>query len=94
MSKLADCNLNHPRKFMVPITEMLKQTVEVNADDLYKTKQMVFDGRHGSKYIFGSEYFASVKFCEVRGSVCSKYSGIAVPQTTVIGAGCKSPEIE
>ena len=94
MSKLADCNLNHPRKFMVPITEMLKQTVEVNADDLHETKQMVSDDRHGGKYILGSEAFVSVTFCEVRGSVCSKYSGIAVPQTTVIGAGCKNPEIE
>ena len=65
MSKLAGCDPNHPRKFMVTITEMLKQTVEVDADDLHEAKQMVSDGRHGSKYILGFKDFVSVKFCEV-----------------------------
>ena len=44
MSNLTSYELEHPRKFPVTITETLKRTVEVEADDQHDTEQMVSDG--------------------------------------------------
>ena len=62
MSNLTSHELDHPRKFMVTITETLKRTVEVEADDQYDAEQMVSDGWHDSKYVLGSEDFIDVEF--------------------------------
>ena len=50
------------RNFKVTITERLRRTVEVEADDCQEAKQMVSDGWHDSKYILGSEDFVDVEF--------------------------------
>ena len=62
MSNLTNHELDHPRKFMVTITETLKRTVEVDADNQHNAEQMVSDGWHSSKYILGSEDFVGVEF--------------------------------
>ena len=62
MSNLACHELRHPQKFEVTITEALKRTVEVEADDQHEAEQMVSDGWHSSKYILGSEDFVDVEF--------------------------------
>ena len=46
MSNLMDRELDHPRKFMVTITETLKRTVEVDADNSHEAEQLVSDGWH------------------------------------------------
>ena len=50
------------QNFKVTITETLKRTVEVEADDRQGAEQMVSDGWHDSKYILGSEDFVDVEF--------------------------------
>lgn len=49
-------------KFKVTITETLKRTIEVKANDRQQAEQMVSDGWHDSKYILGSEDFVDVGF--------------------------------
>ena len=44
MSNLTNHELEHIRKFKVMITEILKQVVEVEADDPHEAEQMVSDG--------------------------------------------------
>ena len=53
-------------KFRVTITETLKRTVEVEADDPDQAEQMVSDGWHCSKYILGADDFAGVEFKTAR----------------------------
>lgn len=50
------------KRFKVTITETLRMTVEVKANNLYEAEQMISDGWHSSKYVLGSENFADVKF--------------------------------
>lgn len=50
------------QRFRVTITETLRRTVEVEADDHHEAEQMVSDGWHSSKYILGAEDFADVEF--------------------------------
>ena len=54
-------------KFRVTITETLKRTVEVEADDPDQAEQMVADGWHSSKYILGADDFAGVEFSAAGG---------------------------
>lgn len=49
-------------RFKVTITETLKRTVEVEADDQQEAEQMVSDGWHNSKYILDAENFVDVAF--------------------------------
>ena len=49
-------------RFKVTITEALKRTVEVEADDQQEAEQMVSDGWHNSKYILDAEDFVDVEF--------------------------------
>ena len=58
MNNLTNHELEHTRKFKVMITEILKQMVEVEADDSHEAEQMVSN----SKYILGSEDFVDVEF--------------------------------
>lgn len=51
-----------PRKFKVTITETLKMTVDVEADDQQQAEQMVSDGWHNSKYILDADNFSGVEF--------------------------------
>ena len=53
--------MRRPR-FKVTITEMLKRTVEVEADDLHEAEQMVSDSWHSSKYVLGADDFVGVEF--------------------------------
>ena len=62
MSNLTNHELEHTRKFKVMITEILKQMVEVEADDSHEAEQMVSDGWNSSKHIFGSGDFVDVEF--------------------------------
>ena len=62
MSKLASHELNHPRKFMVMITETLKRTIEVDADNQHEAEQMAFDSWRNSEHILGAEEFIDVDF--------------------------------
>ena len=62
MSKMRGHDLEHPRKFMVTITEILKRMVEVEAGDQHEAEQMVSDGWNTSKHIFGSGDFVDVEF--------------------------------
>lgn len=48
--------------FKVTITETLRRTVEVEANDQWEAEQMVSDGWHGSKYILSADDFADVEF--------------------------------
>lgn len=50
------------KRFRVTITETLKRTVEVEAEDRYEAVQNVSDGWHSSKHILGSEDFVDVSF--------------------------------
>jgi len=50
------------KKFCVTITETLRRTITVAADDHAQAEQMVSDGWHNSKYILGSEDFVDVEF--------------------------------
>ena len=69
MSKPANHELPHPRKFRVTITETLKRTVEVEADDQYDAEQIVTDGWHNGKYILDNvldaDNFIDVEFVAV-----------------------------
>lgn len=49
-------------RFKVTITETLKRTVEVEADDQQEAEQMVSDGWHNSQYILDAEDFVGVAF--------------------------------
>lgn len=49
-------------RFKVTITEALKRTVEVEANDQQEAEQMVSDGWHNSKYILDAEDFVDVEF--------------------------------
>lgn len=53
---------SQPRLFKVTITETLRRTVEVEANDPGDAEQMVSDGWHNSKYILDSEDFTDVEF--------------------------------
>lgn len=53
--------MRRPR-FKVTITETLKRTVEVEADDLHEAEQIVSDGWHSSKYILGADDFVDAEF--------------------------------
>lgn len=53
---------SHPKRFKVTITETLRRTVEVEANDPGDAEQMVSDGWHNSKYILDSEDFVGVEF--------------------------------
>ena len=48
--------------FKVTITETLRRTVEVEANDQWEAEQMVSDGWHGSKYILSADDFTDVEF--------------------------------
>ena len=65
MSNLTSHDLDHPRRFRVTITETLKQTVEVVADDQHEAEQMVSNGWHNSEYVLGAEDFVDVDFVAV-----------------------------
>lgn len=59
------CNQKEPsqrQKFKVTITETLKMTVAVEANDPQQAKQLVTDGWYASKYILGADNFADVDF--------------------------------
>lgn len=59
-----------PRRFKVTITETLRRTVEVEADDQHEAEQIVSDGWHRSQYILGAEDFADVEFeAEIMGGL-------------------------
>ena len=62
MNNLTNHELEHTRKFKVMITEILKQMVEVEADDPHEAEQMVSDGWNSSKHILGSGDFVDVEF--------------------------------
>ncbi|MBR2895028.1 MAG: DpnD/PcfM family protein [Oscillospiraceae bacterium] len=49
-------------KFKVTITEKLKLTVEVAAEDQRQAEQMVADDWRKSRYILDADNFASVDF--------------------------------
>lgn len=49
-------------KFKVTITETLKRTVEVEADNQQQAEQMVSDEWHRSKYILDADDFVDVEF--------------------------------
>lgn len=49
-------------RFKVTITETLKRTVEVEANDQQEAEQMVSDGWHKSEYILDAEDFVDVAF--------------------------------
>lgn len=51
-----------PQRFKVTITETLKMTVEVGAEDKYEVEQMVFDNWHESQYILDASNFIGVTF--------------------------------
>lgn len=51
-----------PHRFKVTITETLRRTVEVEADNPQEAEQMVSDGWHDSKYVLCSEDFTGVAF--------------------------------
>lgn len=51
-----------PGRFKVTITETLKRTVEVEAEDQHEAVQTVSDSWHSSRYILGSEDFIDVSF--------------------------------
>lgn len=48
-------------RFKVTITETLKRTVEVEADNQQQAEQMVSDEWHRSKYILDADNFADVE---------------------------------
>ena len=62
MSNLMNHELEHSKKFRMTIIEILKQVVEVEADDPHEAEQMVSDGWQSSKYILGSEDFIDAEF--------------------------------
>ena len=50
------------KEFKVTITESLKLTVEVDADDPHEAEQMVSDNWRNSEYVLGADNFAGVEF--------------------------------
>ena len=62
MSNLASCSLDSLRKFKVTITETLKRTVEIEAEDQHDAEQIVSDNWYNSKYILGAGDFVDVEF--------------------------------
>lgn len=50
------------KKYKVTITEMLKMTVEVEAEDRWEAEYIVSDKWHSGEYILMSEDFAGVEF--------------------------------
>lgn len=48
--------------FKVTITETLKQTVEVEAEDYCSVEQMVSDKWRNSDYVLGTNNFVGVEF--------------------------------
>lgn len=48
--------------FKVTITETLKRTVEVVAENRQQAEQIISDGWHKSKYILDADNFAGVEF--------------------------------
>lgn len=50
------------RRFKVTITETLKMTVEVEAEDKYEAEQMVSDSWRESQYILDADNFVGVAF--------------------------------
>lgn len=55
-----------PQKFKVAITEILKRTIEVEANDQQQAEQVVSDGWRNSEYILGAEDFSDVTFDKIR----------------------------
>ena len=53
--------MRRPR-FTVTITETLKRTVEVEADDQQQAEQVASDGWHSSKYSLDADNFVDVEF--------------------------------
>lgn len=49
-------------RFKVTITETLKRTVEVEADNQHEAEQMMSDDWYSSKYILVAEDFVDVAF--------------------------------
>ena len=50
------------KEYHVTITETLKMTVTVMADDQQQAEQMVSDGWHSGKHILGAENFVDMEF--------------------------------
>ena len=50
------------QRFKVTITETLKMTVEVEAEDKYEAEQMVSGNWHESQYILDASNFIDVAF--------------------------------
>ena len=48
--------------FNVTITETLKRTVQIEADNRNEAEQIVLDNWMGSEYILDAECFSSVEF--------------------------------
>ena len=55
-------NVRSSPKFMVTITETLKLSVEVEADDRYEAERIVSDGWRNSAYILDADNFVDVAF--------------------------------
>lgn len=51
-----------PQRFKVTITETLRMTVEVEAEDQHEAEQLVSDGWHDSQYILDANHFTGVTF--------------------------------
>ena len=49
-------------RFRVTITETLKRTVEVEAEDQHKAVQTISDGWHSGSYILDADDFVGVEF--------------------------------
>ena len=54
--------INLPKMFAVTITETLKLTVEVAAEDQQEAEQIVSDDWRSSNYILNADNFAAVEF--------------------------------
>ena len=50
------------QRFKVTITETLKLTVDVEADNQQQAEQMISDGWYNSEYILNADNFVSVDF--------------------------------
>lgn len=56
------CNRDSTQNFHVIITETLKMTVEVEAEDQQQAEQIISDDWRNSKYILDSDNFVDVEF--------------------------------
>ena len=54
--------MRKPRLFKVTITETLKLTVEVEAENQHEAEQIVFDNWKDSKYVLDADNFIGVEF--------------------------------